>query len=128
MRDPVRVVGVVGLVLVAAVALFPPRKAWIPIGGNVISVQGVSLGHPYAGSRAFLFGGGLYRDEYRIGEGAIGMAAEVDAGRLVAEIALVVVGCAAAAWLLSRPGRRAGPGNLSATGAGPGAPPPPPAT
>jgi hypothetical protein len=49
----------------------------------------VATGYPVRGSRVFLFSDGLYPDEYRVGAGAVGTAAEIDAGRLLAEVVLV---------------------------------------
>src|SRR4051812_44885445 len=82
----------VGLVLLGLVGLFPPRRA-------------TDMMRPHrVASRAFLFSGSLYEYQDERGEG---FSAEVDVGRLLAEVLLVAsltgIGLAAA----SRPG--AGP-------------------
>jgi hypothetical protein len=83
MRDVQRVVVIGGLLLLALVALFPPRKGFEP--------SNLRGSFPFqVASRKFLFSGEIYQYVYTVQGGDRGIAAEVDPGRLIAEALLVV--------------------------------------
>ena len=123
MRNPIRAIGIVSLALATAVVLFPPRKVWLPDGGRFTSFDGLRRGYPEPGTRVFLFSGDLYHGPVTssgVGmevntdsttmSGRVALAAEVDAGRLFAELALVGIACGVGMLLASgRAPPRTGP-------------------
>src|SRR5690242_10168809 len=83
MRESKRVVLILGFLVLAVIALFPPRRA--------TETGDLRRSFPYhVASRTFLFSDGIYEYVYAVPGGQQGIAAEVDVGRLAAEALLVV--------------------------------------